>query len=89
MAIAGASALEEIVQAVIARLAPSAGVEVVEVTDEVEYFPLPRELRELGAVLGALVTGSAAGDPRVAAPASDPFPRDRSFDAFDLLTDLP
>jgi 4-hydroxy-3-methylbut-2-enyl diphosphate reductase len=44
---AGASAPEELVQEVIARLAPADGVEIVHVTDEDEYFPLPRELREL------------------------------------------
>ena len=44
---AGASAPEELVEAVIARLAPRDGVEVVRVTDEDEYFPPPRELREL------------------------------------------
>ena len=36
---AGASAPEDLVQAVIARLAPSHGVEPVHVTDEDEYFP--------------------------------------------------
>ncbi|HZQ86652.1 MAG TPA: 4-hydroxy-3-methylbut-2-enyl diphosphate reductase [Acidimicrobiales bacterium] len=44
---AGASAPEELVQAVIDRLAPVHGVEEVHVTDEDEYFPPPRELREL------------------------------------------
>jgi 4-hydroxy-3-methylbut-2-enyl diphosphate reductase len=44
---AGASAPEELVRAVIERLAPTGGVETVHVTDEDEYFPLPRELRDL------------------------------------------
>jgi 4-hydroxy-3-methylbut-2-enyl diphosphate reductase len=44
---AGASAPEDLVQAVIARLDPVEGVETVHVTDEDEYFPPPRELREL------------------------------------------
>ncbi len=44
---AGASAPEELVRAVIDRLSPRAGVEEVRVTDEDEYFPPPRELREL------------------------------------------
>jgi len=44
---AGASAPEDLVQAVIARLAPTEGVELVHVTEEDEYFPPPRELREL------------------------------------------
>lgn len=44
---AGASAPEELVESVVARLAPSQGVELVDVTDEDEYFPPPRELRAL------------------------------------------
>jgi 4-hydroxy-3-methylbut-2-enyl diphosphate reductase len=44
---AGASAPEDVVQAVIAALAPAEGTEHVHVTDEDEYFPPPRELREL------------------------------------------
>jgi 4-hydroxy-3-methylbut-2-enyl diphosphate reductase len=44
---AGASAPEELVRAVIERLGPRNGVEEVRLTDEEEYFPPPRELREL------------------------------------------
>ena len=44
---AGASAPEELVRAVVDRLAPVQGVEVVTVTEEDEYFPPPRELRDL------------------------------------------
>jgi 4-hydroxy-3-methylbut-2-enyl diphosphate reductase len=44
---AGASAPEELVDEVIARLAPARGVEEVRITDEDEYFPPPRELRDL------------------------------------------
>jgi 4-hydroxy-3-methylbut-2-enyl diphosphate reductase len=44
---AGASAPEDLVQAVVERLAPTGGVETVHVTDEDEYFPPPRELRAL------------------------------------------
>ena len=44
---AGASAPEDVVQQVLARLAPRGGTEVVDVTPEDEYFPPPRELREL------------------------------------------
>ncbi len=44
---AGASAPEDVVQAVIGKLAPTEGVELVHVTEEDEYFPPPRELREL------------------------------------------
>ena len=60
---AGASAPEDLVQAVIDRLAPTDGVEPVHVTDEDEYFPPPRELRELMAALDlvapVLLGGSA------------------------------
>ena len=44
---AGASAPEELVEEVIAALAPVDGVERVRVTDEDEYFPPPPELRQL------------------------------------------
>jgi 4-hydroxy-3-methylbut-2-enyl diphosphate reductase len=44
---AGASAPEELVDAVIARLAPRDGVEPITVTDEDEYFPPPRNIRDL------------------------------------------
>ena len=62
---AGASAPEDLVQAVIARLAPTDGVVPVHVTDEDEYFPPPRELRELMATLDVaapVLLGGAAPD---------------------------
>ena len=43
---AGASAPEELVEAVIAKLAPQDGTTEVTITDEDEYFPPPRELRD-------------------------------------------
>lgn len=43
---AGASAPEAVVQAVVAKLAPQR-ISVLAVTNEDEYFPLPRELRDL------------------------------------------
>ncbi|HUP85869.1 MAG TPA: 4-hydroxy-3-methylbut-2-enyl diphosphate reductase, partial [Acidimicrobiales bacterium] len=58
---AGASAPEELVEAVLARLAPVEGVERVEVTQEDEYFPPPRELRTLLADHGL---GEALADDR-------------------------
>jgi 4-hydroxy-3-methylbut-2-en-1-yl diphosphate reductase len=58
---AGASAPEELVEAVLARLAPAHGVEQVQVTDEDEYFPPPRELRQLLADKGL---GDALADDR-------------------------
>ena len=51
---AGASAPEELVDEVLTKLAPSGGVELVDVTHEDEYFPPPRELRDL---LGAKLEG--------------------------------
>jgi 4-hydroxy-3-methylbut-2-enyl diphosphate reductase len=53
---AGASAPEELVEQVIARLAPREGVEEVSITAEDEYFPPPRELRELLAAIDVVAT---------------------------------
>ena len=58
---AGASAPEEVVRAVIERLAPTEGVEEVSLTAEAEYFPPPRELRDL------LPPGTLADDRNIAA----------------------
>jgi 4-hydroxy-3-methylbut-2-enyl diphosphate reductase len=69
---AGASAPEDVVQAVIAELAPTEGFQLVHVTDEDEYFPPPRELRDLiptddrtisaAEVLGDLVRSTTSWD---------------------------
>jgi 4-hydroxy-3-methylbut-2-en-1-yl diphosphate reductase len=81
---AGASAPEELVDAVIAALAPRDGVERVHVTDEDEYFPTPRELREaLPAFVRALSFGLMAPPPTTAILATD-----RSTAASDVLRDL-
>jgi 4-hydroxy-3-methylbut-2-enyl diphosphate reductase len=69
---AGASAPEELIEAVLARLAPTGGVEEVRVTDEDEYFPPPRELRSLLAEKGR---AEALAD-------------DRSVSASDVLASL-
>jgi 4-hydroxy-3-methylbut-2-enyl diphosphate reductase len=58
---AGASAPEELVDAVIARLAPTGGVEEVRITDEEEYFPPPRELRELLSAIDTVATLTLGG----------------------------
>jgi 4-hydroxy-3-methylbut-2-enyl diphosphate reductase len=61
---AGASAPDELVDAVLARLDPVHGVEEVRTTDEDEYFPPPRELRELLAAIQAVAAaGVGAPDP--------------------------
>ncbi len=62
---AGASAPEELVESILAKLAPASGVEAVEVTDEDEYFPPPRELRTLLAEHG--MSDDLAGDRAVSA----------------------
>ena len=58
---AGASAPDELVTAVLERLAPTHGVEVVRVTTEDEYFPPPRKLRELQAAIGTAATATLGG----------------------------
>jgi 4-hydroxy-3-methylbut-2-enyl diphosphate reductase len=80
---AGASAPEDLVEAVIARLAPADGTEEVRFTDEDEYFPPPRNLRDLLAAVDEAATvtlgGTLAGRPGV---------NDRSIDAADVLAAL-
>ena len=78
---AGASAPEDLVRAVIDRLAPANGVEEVRVTDEDEYFPPPRNLRELLGAIDAVTGITLGGDQR--APLDD-----RSIDASDVLESL-
>ncbi|MGI8683496.1 MAG: 4-hydroxy-3-methylbut-2-enyl diphosphate reductase, partial [Acidimicrobiales bacterium] len=81
---AGASAPEELVRAVIERLAPAQGVEMVSVTDEDEYFPPPRELRDLlrAAVVAVSASLFVPADPT--APLAD----DRAIAASDVLDAL-
>jgi 4-hydroxy-3-methylbut-2-enyl diphosphate reductase len=80
---AGASAPEELVDAVIARLAPRHGVEEVKITAEDEYFPPPRELRDLLAAIDATVTVSLGGT-----LANRPPLNDRELAASDVLARL-
>lgn len=81
---AGASAPEELVAAVVARLAPRQGVEEVHVTEEDEYFPPPPELRDLVRLLASVVSLG------VAAPPSPPEPvgPDSDVAAADVLAAL-
>ena len=77
---AGASAPEHLVWEVIDRLAPVDGTQEVTVIDEDEYFPPPRNLRDLLAAVEAaaavtLGSGSAGRETL----------NDRSIDASDLL----
>ena len=85
---AGASAPEDLVQAVITKLDPRDGVVPVHVTDEDEYFPPPRELRELIPALDSLVAFVFGGDPAAARAASGPFVDDRAVDASLALAEL-
>ena len=80
---AGASAPEELVLDVIARLAPENGIEEVHITDEDEYFPPPRNLRELLTALDVAATLLLGGtlDDR-------PALADREILASDALTAL-
>jgi 4-hydroxy-3-methylbut-2-enyl diphosphate reductase len=85
---AGASAPEEVVQAIIEKLAPRDGVEPVFVTEETEYFPPPRELRELVPLLDGVAAVLVAGDPTRARARGGPFRADREADASDTLVGL-
>ena len=78
---AGASAPEWLVEETIARLAPAGGVEQVDVLDEDEYFPPPRELRELIRAI-AVATAASVGAP---APAASPLGDDRVVQATSVL----
>ena len=66
---AGASAPDELVDAVVDALSPERGVEEVRVIEEDEYFPPPAELRDLARGLaGALALGLGAPAPGSLAP---------------------
>jgi 4-hydroxy-3-methylbut-2-enyl diphosphate reductase len=80
---AGASAPEELVNDVIAHLAPVEGVEEVRITEEDEYFPPPRELRDLLTAVDVLATFSLA-----ASVPDRPGLRDRDLAASDVLAQL-
>ena len=80
---AGASAPEDLVLEVIERLAPKGGVEEVRVTDEDEYFPPPRNLRQLLRAIDAAATITLS-------LSTDRLPLDdREIDASEVLESLP
>jgi 4-hydroxy-3-methylbut-2-en-1-yl diphosphate reductase len=85
---AGASAPEDLVRGVVERLAPTDGVEPVFVTDEDEYFPPPRELREILPALESLVALMLGTDPAVAGARGGPFTDDRNADASLVLAEM-
>ncbi len=80
---AGASAPEQLVDAVIARLSPVHGVEEVRITDEDEYFPPPRELRDMLAGVDVLATFAFGGS-----VPDRPTVNDRQLAASDVLAML-
>ena len=80
---AGASAPDQRVQSVIDAVSPSDGVDIVRVTSEDEYFPLPPQLRRLMQTIQALVEGGFA----CSAPgATGPLELDREFSATEALS---
>jgi 4-hydroxy-3-methylbut-2-enyl diphosphate reductase len=83
---AGASAPEQLVQEVLAALAPTEGVELVRVTTEDEYFPPPPELREVLRALATTLTllAGRAEDPAERGPSVG----DRGVSASDVLDAL-
>ncbi len=89
---AGASAPEALVQAVVARLAPTDGVHRSPVTVEEEYFPPPPELRELLrglesalGLLNGVPVAEEEGPEAGGEPASMVLARDRTTVAADVL----
>ena len=80
---AGASAPNEVVEQVISTLAPRNGVELVRVTEEDEYFPPPRKLRDLQAAIEVAATAMLGG-----APAGATRMDDRSLSASTVLAAL-
>ena len=78
---AGASAPEDVVQDVIAFLAPKQGVEEIRITEEDEYFPPPRNLRSLLAAIGTVASVGLGGTLDEAAELND-----RQVDASDVLS---
>ncbi|MEM7094761.1 MAG: 4-hydroxy-3-methylbut-2-enyl diphosphate reductase [Actinomycetota bacterium] len=79
---AGASAPEELVEAVIEKLAPRDGVSVQRVVDEDEYFPPPPPIREL------LTALSSAASVTLGGPSIDGIGADRHVGASAVLARL-
>jgi 4-hydroxy-3-methylbut-2-enyl diphosphate reductase len=80
---AGASAPEELVAEVVEFLAPINGVELVHVTDEDEYFPPPRNIRDLQSSIETAATVLLGGT-LLDRPSMD----DRALGASDVLASL-
>ena len=80
---AGASAPDELVEGVIAALDPTHGVEEVQITEEDEYFPPPRNLRDLVSAVDLFATFSLG-----ASTAERPKVNDRTVSASTILESL-
>ena len=80
---AGASAPEELVEEVLQFLRPINGIEEVRVTEEDEYFPPPRNLRDLISTIDAAATLTFGGPVDARPPTQD-----RSLHASDVLASL-
>ena len=80
---AGASAPEQLVREVLERLSPVHGIELVRVTDEDEYFPPPRNIRELQSAIEGASTVLLGGG-LLSSPKMD----DRSLSASTVLAAL-
>ena len=80
---AGASAPEELVDEVLEFLAPVGGIELVDVTHEDEYFPPPRNIRDLQTSIETAATVMLGGS-LLDRPGMD----DRSLGASDVLASL-
>jgi 4-hydroxy-3-methylbut-2-enyl diphosphate reductase len=78
---AGASAPDHLVTDVVDRLAPVHGFELLTVTDEEEYFPLPPQLRSFVITLQKLVEGGFAAR----GAGEGPLERDREWTATEAL----
>ncbi len=80
---AGASAPEQLVREVLERLAPNNGIELVRMTEEDEYFPPPRNIRELQVAIESSATVLLGGG-----VLSSPKMDDRSLSASAVLASL-
>ncbi len=80
---AGASAPDELVEEVITALAPRQGTEEVRLTEEDEYFPPPRNLRDLLSAVEVAASVALGSPPGIASR-----PDDRAVQASDVLASL-
>jgi 4-hydroxy-3-methylbut-2-enyl diphosphate reductase len=82
---AGASAPDWLIEDLLDRLAPRRGVEIVQTTDEDEYFPPPPELRDLLRCLSLAASLTLGAGPE----GSSPTTTDRRVTATDMLIGAP